>query len=117
MYLLETLIDTKLSDDGHSDDEVGNFYDNFKDNYKQYKDENPDTVQILLEFLDFQKFKASILKYKEGVVDEPEDNPDNEMDMATFDSAFFMELMKEDVNDESLGWKLRSQHKDDGKGL
>ena len=55
MYLLETLIDTKLSDDGHSDDEVGNFYDSFKDNYKAYKDENPDTVQILLEFLDFQK--------------------------------------------------------------
>jgi len=41
----------------------------FQNNFKTYEAENKDTVEVLMSFLDFQKFKASVLKFKAGIKD------------------------------------------------
>ena len=36
---------------------------------KPYEKENPDTMDLLFGLVDFNKFKAHMLRYKKGVID------------------------------------------------
>ena len=49
------------------------FYVHFKDNYKTYEPINSDTVEVLFGFTDFTKFKEAVLKYKRGIIENPDD--------------------------------------------
>jgi hypothetical protein len=47
-----------------SSDEIDQFYATFKDNMAKYEAEDPVAVNSLFSFIDFDKFKKSILLYK-----------------------------------------------------
>lgn len=46
-------------------EDVDTFYGAFKDNISVYELENSLVVEIIFGLIDFAKFKASILRYKE----------------------------------------------------
>ena len=61
--LLENIIIVKLEQKFQSDD-VDNFYATFVENIAKYEAEDAVTVNSLFSFIDFNKFKESILLYK-----------------------------------------------------
>ena len=61
--LLENIIVVKLEQKFQSDD-VDNFYATFVENIAKYEAEDAVTVNSLFSFIDFNKFKESILLYK-----------------------------------------------------
>lgn len=61
--LLENIIIVKLEQKFQSDD-VDNFYATFVENITKYEAEDAVTVNSLFSFIDFNKFKESILLYK-----------------------------------------------------
>lgn len=48
----------------HSSDDIDEFYGSFVENMPRYEAEDPVTVNSLFSFIDFDKFKTSILQYK-----------------------------------------------------
>lgn len=61
--LLENIIIVKLEVKFSSED-IDNFYATFGDNMAKYEAEDAVTVNSLFSFIDFNKFKESILLYK-----------------------------------------------------
>lgn len=45
----------------HSSDDIDEFYGSFVENMPRYEAEDPVTVNSLFSFIDFDKFKTSIL--------------------------------------------------------
>ena len=72
--LLENIIIVKLELKFKSED-IDDFYTTFVDNMKQYEAEDAVTVNSLFSFIDFEKFKESILLYKKD-----RDNSDAALD-------------------------------------
>ena len=61
--LLEQLIVVKL-EVNFTSDEIDNFYASFVENMPKYEEQDPVAVNSLFSFIDFDKFKKSILIYK-----------------------------------------------------
>ena len=51
----------------YSDEEIELFYSTFKDNLSKYEKINPEVVDTLFGFIDFEKFKKSILLHKNAL--------------------------------------------------
>lgn len=71
VYILENIIDSKLKAN-HTEVELEAFYIHFKDNYQIYEPQNSDTVEVLFGFTEFTKFKEAVLKYKRGLIENPD---------------------------------------------
>lgn len=63
--LLEQIIDSKLFQD-FPEPTVKAFYSDFANNFKSYEQINPDTVETLFGFTDFNKFKEQVLELKKS---------------------------------------------------
>lgn len=63
MSLLEEIIAAKLKEK-YSEQQVEEFYLSFQDNLKKYEAENTLAVETIFGLIDFEKFKALILRYK-----------------------------------------------------
>jgi len=63
VHILDAMIDAKLKE-SYSEDELETFYLGFKDQIGQYEQINPEVVNTLFAFLDFDKFKKAILLFK-----------------------------------------------------
>lgn len=63
VHILDQMIDAQLKTT-FSDAELESFYVGFKDNMPQYEQINPEVVDNLFGFLDFDKFKKAMLSYK-----------------------------------------------------
>ena len=63
VYILEKMIEARLSA-SFDNSAIEEFYANFKDNMAKYEAANKDGFDTLFGFIDFDKFKANILKYK-----------------------------------------------------
>ena len=63
VYILEEIIEINLKDK-YTDDQIEEFYASFKDNMPAYQKINPEVVESLFDFIDFEKFKKSILLSK-----------------------------------------------------
>ena len=63
VYILEEIIEINLKDK-YTDDQIEEFYAAFKDNMPAYQKINPEVVESLFDFIDFEKFKKSILLSK-----------------------------------------------------
>ena len=48
-------------------EQLDEFYNDFKNDLKHYKDINYDVVDILFNAIDFQAFKETMLKFKSGL--------------------------------------------------
>ena len=65
VYISETLIELKLKDDySFSEDEINHFYKTFEANQASYIETDSETVDILYNFIDFNKFKKHMLDFK-----------------------------------------------------
>ena len=77
MSIVERSIEAKLRDEyKYSDEEVEEFLKSFVDNMPTYKEKDPETVDVLYGFIDFQKFKTSMITFKKGVVDQKDTTTD-----------------------------------------
>ena len=78
IFILEQMIDVKVTDSEKFDeDQLAAFYEHFKDHYADYKAQNEEAMQTLLDFIDFNKFKASMIQFKKAMdADESGANPD-----------------------------------------
>lgn len=68
MNLLENIIIVKLEVKFKSED-IDTFYETFVENMQKYEAEDSMAVNSLFSFIDFEKFKESILLYKKDRVD------------------------------------------------
>jgi ADP-ribosylation factor 2-binding protein len=66
VYILEQIIEANLKEK-YSDEQIELFYTTFKDNLSQYEKINPEVVDTLFGFIDFEKFKKSILLHKNAL--------------------------------------------------
>ena len=64
--LVDNAIDSELYKKFKKED-VEDFYKTFKDNYEHFKEINYDAVEILKNAIDFETFKATMLRFKKGV--------------------------------------------------
>lgn len=63
VYILESVIDSKLNEK-FQPSETEAFYKSFKDNLKTYEEINADVLDTLYGFIDFDKFKARMIQFK-----------------------------------------------------
>ena len=68
IYIIDEGIESKLREN-HSQEAIDGFYDKFRDNFARYRKQNEISVDILFGALDFQKFKQSMLEFKNGMKD------------------------------------------------
>ena len=71
IFIMEQMIDLKVTDGKHTEDQLAAFYEHFKTNYADYKAQNEEAMQTLLDFLDFNKFKANMIEFKK-IMDKDE---------------------------------------------
>ena len=64
--LLEMYLESKLKEH-FNEDQINTFYQVFKENFNHFKGQNADVCDNLLDFLDFQKFKATMLQMKDAL--------------------------------------------------
>jgi hypothetical protein len=63
VYILEQMIEANLLEK-YGNDQIEAFYGTFKDNLKEYEKLNPEAVETLFSFVDFEKFKKNIMLSK-----------------------------------------------------
>ena len=90
--ILESTIDTQLYQN-YQEAQISAFYNDFKDNFKEYQKVNSDTVEILFGFIDFNKFKTQMLEVKKSQVSDTVD-VSNSDDHYYIDEATFWEYIK-----------------------
>mmetsp|Transcript_8513 Transcript_8513/g.14340 ORF Transcript_8513/g.14340 Transcript_8513/m.14340 type:complete len:158 (-) Transcript_8513:633-1106(-) len=99
VYILDQLIEAKLREQ-YDEEQIKQFYASFAQNFKQYEAVDSDAVEVLYGFINFEKFKEAILKFKRGAQENAEgaksEKPD---DFTKQDEGLFHELIKEDLND------------------
>ena len=64
IFILDQMISFKITDGSHTEEQLEAFYEHFKESYADYRSQNEEAMQTLLDFLDFVKFKASMIKFK-----------------------------------------------------
>ena len=90
----------------YSEEDIKQFYSSFRDNISAYEEYNSDGVDSLFGFLDFEKFKAQVLKLKTGKFDYTKHELESKDDqMQRFDMALFDQILEEDVEDKELKWR------------
>ena len=89
-----------------SEEQIAQFYSTFADSEEKYKKIDADAVEVLFGFLDFQKFKESVIKFKKSAStdEKSSDQTNNGSEIQDIKEDMFFELVKEDVKDKSLGW-------------
>lgn len=60
VYILEQIIEATLLSK-YSNEDIEAFYGTFKENLTLYKTINPEVVETLFNFIDFDQFKKSML--------------------------------------------------------
>ena len=87
---------------------MGQFYENFMDNFLEYQNQNAEVVDTLFDFVDFAKFKATMLEFKKGEVVQEGDQGKNG-DLLDMGAETFWKIQKEDVTGADSAWLLKTQ--------
>ena len=111
VHILEQLIEVKLKAK-FSDDEVNEFYSSFGENAAEYEKVNSKVVDQLYNFIDFQKFKKTMIEAKTGFIERPKEEQSTIdetykkllQDMSGKQQEQFNDLLAEDVKDPKSGW-------------
>lgn len=105
MLILETVIEVELQKT-FSHEDIKAFYQHFKENLGAYEEKNKDTVDTLYSFIDFDKFKQAILKYKSDVATASKVTTGSAETIGfRIDEATFNRLEQEVATDPKSGWK------------
>ena len=109
VYILEQIIELNLRD-RYTDLQIEAFYESFKDNMKEYEKVNLEAVDSLFGFIDFEKFKRSILlsKHKDNENFKKYERTDADLDKKNNieeTKKFMQNLLEEDLDDPELGWR------------
>ena len=116
IYILEQYIDLTLNNK-YGEDAVKAFYEDFRQNFQMYQGQNEEVVQTLLDFVDFNSFKNSILTFKASE-HQPVDNSNLNQIARSGNADMFFKLEGEDPNDPRNGWVKKSEiNKIDTKGF
>ena len=115
VYILDTVVEANLKEK-YTSDQIDAFYLGFKDNLEEYKKINPEVVNTLFSFIDFEAFKKSILLSKNFLDENYGDKQDRtqidgSMVETDMDLKYFEGLLSEDINDPKLGWHKSLQSK------
>jgi hypothetical protein len=117
VYILEQMIEANLLEK-FSNDQIEAFYGTFKDNLARYEKLNPEAVDTLFSFVDFDAFKKNILLSKNFLDENYDKKNRTELEVVSDinqNEALFKELISEDVNDPKYGWyKSLEQKEKDG---
>jgi len=115
LYILENLIEVQLKNDhGFTQEEIKAFYDTLEANKASYEEKDAEAFDVLYGFVDFNKFKKSMLEFKaSNITDHTEKEIEDakaaeqiETDAHEKDAwANFETLYKEDCTDpKSKDW-------------
>ena len=101
VYILEEVIEINLKDK-YTDEQIEAFYASFGEKMPLYKQINPTVVDSLFDFIDFEKFKKSILISKnmlnEGYQKGEKTAVDQAMASAEVEKAAFKGYMQEELS-------------------
>ena len=116
VYIIDQAIESKLSSD-FEQDQVEDFYKTFKDNYENYKAINYDTVDLLFNSIDFDNFKKTMLRFKDGMVNEKESERDpNKANLGEAGEEKFKGILHEQ-HDAKYKWRKMVEMKDTKHGF
>jgi hypothetical protein len=89
----------------------------FKDKLEEYKKINPEVVDTLFGFIDFEQFKKAMINSKNAINEKYEESTNStssiDDDKTPENEQMFYDLVKEDVNDPQYGWRLALESKDE----
>ena len=88
-------------------EDIDTFYETFVDNMAKYEAEDALTVNSLFSFINFEKFKESILLYKKDRVDSGNQGEAFGSIGASDPQKMFDELMAEDTENGANGWVFK----------
>ena len=117
VYILESVIDSRLIEK-FMPSETEEFYKTFKDNLQTYEAINSDTLDTLYGFIDFDKFKDKMIKFKETADKDTKQGADvttqnvGVSSLELNDASTIDELLKEDIKDKKVGWALKLDMKE-----
>lgn len=106
VFILEEVIEANLKQQ-YSDEQIETFYSTFKENMPEYSKVNPEVVETLFGFIDFEKFKKAILLSKNMSDQNFKKNERTEMviEQSSYDQNYkaFQGYLSEDPS--SNGWR------------
>ena len=102
IHVIDLAIEASLQS-AFSDQEISQFYADFKADFKTYKTKNPDAYEILLSSIDFVKFKEQMLKFSKGSVDVEQE--DIEPAVGKLGEDLFWDFYREDLKDPKNQWR------------
>lgn len=107
VYILDNVVEANLNEK-YTTDQIEAFYAGFKDNLQEYQKINPEVVDTLFSFIDFEAFKKSILMSKnfhdENFQKNERTQIEGQLVKEDMDLKYFESLQAEDVSDPKLGW-------------
>lgn len=101
VYIVDEILDGNIKAQ-YSEEEVKAFYDGFKDRYPEYEKIHKATVDTLFNFVDFSKFKETMLEVKKAGNEPPKEETRDSIEMS---QEYMDQLLKEDPKDPKTGWQ------------
>ena len=102
IYILEKIIDIKLKEQ-YTQAEINAFYKSFKKNFSTFQSKNAQVVSTLNDFIDFQKFKETMIEWKKKIdfqrLLQPYTDIDPNEEDHSQEELKFHELVLQDPND------------------
>ena len=115
--IMERTIEAKLTTEyNYSDEEIKEFLNTFVESIDSYREKNPETVDILYGFVDFAKFKTSMLTYKKGMIDKKGDaselNKEMQLQTTSGDDEDAFKIFMDLFNEPLTNWTKKVHQKD-----
>ena len=115
VYILDQMIEQQLMQT-FSKAEIDGFYETFTEKLEDYKKINPEVVDTLFGFIDFEQFKKAMLNAKH-LMDEKYAESTNSSSSVDDEKTpeteqMWNQLVKEDLKDPQLGWRLALESND-----
>ena len=107
---MEELIEAKLQENFAVED-VNAFYEDFKNNYSMFEEMDSQAFDVIVACIDFEKFKAQMLKYKADFKLAKEQSSNNKETSSGPNIEYddnqkqYERYIGEDLSDPALQWK------------
>jgi hypothetical protein len=108
IYIIDEMIEGQLKLT-FSEDEIDQFYADFKNNYHKFHAKNRDAVDILNCAIDFSRFKELMLKIKKGTIDEKPEEIAKPPSLGQQGMDRFWPLYNDNPYEKGSGWRKMMQ--------
>ena len=103
IQMIDSSIDARICEE-YEKNEIQAFYDGFKGRAGEYETLNSDTFELLYNTIDFDLFKRTMLRFKQGMISDIIEKTTQQVDLGSFNEEKFYKLHAEN-HDEKFNWR------------